>query len=91
MQQLLDDLLAMPTVDTDWRQVDLRVPSEPALVLHLRNGAVELRFLTTVTAFQAPQNVAVEHLRIETWFPCDAATAEACSAIAASDPASAGR
>lgn len=90
MQQLLDELLAMPTVDPHWRQVDLRVPSDPALVLHLRHEALELRFLTTVTAFQAPQNVAVEHLRIETWFPCDAATAEACRAIAAADPAAAG-
>jgi transcriptional regulator with XRE-family HTH domain len=83
MQQLLDELHAMPTVDPHWRQVDLRVPSDPALVLHLRHGTDELRFLTTVTAFQAPQNVAVEHLRIETWFPCDPATAAACRAIAA--------
>jgi transcriptional regulator with XRE-family HTH domain len=83
MRQLLDELLAMPTVDPHWRQVDLRVPSDPALVLHLRHGTDELRFLTTVTAFQAPQNVAVEHLRIETWFPCDPATAAACRAIAA--------
>jgi MmyB-like transcription regulator ligand binding domain len=78
MQELLDDLLEMPTVDPDWRQVDLMVPSDPALVLHLRTADLDLRFLTMITAFQAPQNVAVEHLRIETWFPYDAATAEAC-------------
>ena len=41
-------------------------------------GGLDLRFLTMITAFQAPQNVAVEHLRIETWFPYDEATAEAC-------------
>ena len=34
-----------------------------------------------ITAFQAPQNVAVEQLRIETWFPYDAATTEACRAL----------
>ncbi len=78
MRDLLDELLAMPTVDPDWRQVDFLVPSDPALVLHLRAGDLDLRFLTMVTAFQAPQNVAVEHLRIETWFPYDDATAEAC-------------
>lgn len=81
MQSLLDELLAMPTVDPDWRHVDLLVPSEPALVLHLRAGGIDLRFLTTITAFQAPQNVAVEHLRIESWFPYDAATAEVCRAL----------
>ena len=78
MRDLLDELLAMPTVDPDWRHVDFLVPSDPALVLHLRAGDLDLRFLTMITAFQAPQNVAVEHLRIETWFPYDDATAEAC-------------
>ena len=81
MRDLLDDLLDLPTVDPGWRHVDLLVPSDPALVLHLRRGPLDLRFLTMITAFQAPQNVAVEHLRIETWFPYDAATAEACAAL----------
>ena len=81
MQDLLDELLAMPTVDPDWRQVDLLAPSDPALVLRLRRGHLDLRFLTMITAFQAPQNVAVEHLRIETWFPFDDATAEACRSL----------
>lgn len=82
MQELLDELLALPTVDPSWRQVDLATPSDPALVLHLRNRSVDLRFLTMITSFQAPQNVAVEHLRIETWFPYDDATADACAALA---------
>ena len=82
MQDLLDELLAMPTVSPDWRHVDLLVPSEPVLVLHLRAGGVDLRFLTMITAFQAPQNVAVEQLRIESWFPYDEATADACRALA---------
>lgn len=83
MSDLLDELLALPTVDPGWRQVDLLVPSDPALVLHLRADGLDLRFLTMITAFQAPQNVAVEHLRIETWFPYDEPTAEACRALAA--------
>ena len=87
MQDLLDDLLAMPTVDPDWRHVDLAVPSDPALVLHLRSEELELRFVTMITAFQAPQNVAVEHLRIETWLPYDDATAEACRRLRKSRPA----
>jgi transcriptional regulator with XRE-family HTH domain len=78
MRRVLDDLLALPTVDPAWRQVDLMTPSDPALVLHLRRGDLDLRFLVTVTAFQAPQNVAVEQLRIETWFPYDDVTAAAC-------------
>jgi len=87
MRELLDELLAMPTVEADWRRVDLSVPSDPALVLHLRRGDLDLRFLTMITAFQAPQNVAVEHLRIETWFPYDDTTAAICRAMGASGPA----
>lgn len=82
LRDLLDELSAMPTVDPDWRRVDLSVPSEPALVLHLRRDDLDLRFLTMITAFQAPQNLAVEQLRIETWFPYDEATADACRALA---------
>lgn len=78
LRELLDDLLALPTVAHDWRTVDLVRRSEPALVIHLRIGGQDLRFLTMITAFQAPQNVAVEQLRIETWFPYDDATAAAC-------------
>lgn len=84
LQDLLEELLAMPTVDPDWRRADLTTPSDPALVVRLRAADVELRFLTMVTAFQAPQNLAVEQLRIETWFPTDEATAAICRALAGS-------
>jgi transcriptional regulator with XRE-family HTH domain len=82
MRELFDELQAMPTVDPEWRQVDLSTPSDPALVLHLRRDALDLRFLTMVTTFQAPQNVALEHLRIETWFPYDDTTTRVCRALA---------
>jgi hypothetical protein len=76
LNDLLDELLAMPIVAPDWREPDLSVPSSPALVLHLKAGDIELRFMTLVTAFQAPQSVLLDELRIETWFPADSATAE---------------
>lgn len=81
LRELLDELLALPSVDADWRRVDLSVPSDPALVVHLRVGDLDLRFLTMVTAFQAPQNVAVEELGIEAWFPIDDATTVAMRAL----------
>ena len=94
LRTLLDELLAIPTVDPDWRSVDLQVPSEPVMVLHLRGPESDLRFVVTVTSFQAPQNVAVERLRIETWFPYDDATAATCRSLAGvptpSSPASPG-
>jgi transcriptional regulator with XRE-family HTH domain len=82
LRTLLDELLEMPTVAPGWRDVDLSSPSDPVLVVHLRRGEVELRFVTMVTAFQAPQNVAVEELRVEIWFPYDDATAEVVRGLA---------
>jgi hypothetical protein len=51
------------------------------LVVHLRVRGVDLRFMTMVTALQAPQLVRLDDLRIESWFPIDAATADACRAL----------
>lgn len=82
LRELLDALLAMPTLADDWRDVDLTVPSSPALVLHLRRGPLDVRFLTMITAFQAPHNVAAEELRVEMWLPYDDATAAACRGLA---------
>lgn len=82
LRDILDEALAMPTVAAGWRNADLTVPSSPVLVVHLKLGDLDLRFLTMVTALQAPQTVALDELRIESWFPTDAATAEACRGLA---------
>lgn len=82
LRGVLDDILAMPTVESDWRAIDLSVPADPALVVHLRAGDVDLRFVTVVTAFEAPQNAAVEDITIEAWFPVDDATADMMRALA---------
>lgn len=78
---LLEDLLAMPTVAANWRSVDLSVTSDPVVTVHLRSGDIEMRFLTTITTFQAPQNIAVEQLLIEHWFPFDDETAGVCRGL----------
>ncbi|MEM9070252.1 MAG: helix-turn-helix transcriptional regulator [Myxococcota bacterium] len=78
LRALLDEVSAMPTVDERWREVDLSVASPPVLLIHLRIGGEDLRFVTMVTALQAPQTVRLDELRIETWFPNDEATANFC-------------
>ena len=82
LRELLDEVLALPTIAASWRTTDLTVPSSPVLIVHLRWAGHELKFLTMVTMLQAPQQVALEELRIETWFPTDEATAAACREIA---------
>lgn len=81
LAELLDAILRMPSVQEDWREVDLSVPSLPALTLHLRAGPMSLRFMIMVTALQSPQTVALDEIRIESWFPMDEDTRRACEAL----------
>ncbi|MEZ4297079.1 MAG: helix-turn-helix transcriptional regulator [Polyangiaceae bacterium] len=78
---LVRDLLEYPDVPEDFRQPDFSLPSDPVLGLRLRCKGVDMSFLVTVTVFSAPQNVTLEELRIESYFPLDDATARACEAL----------
>ena len=78
MSELLAELLDAPGVPSDWRQPDLTEPDEPMLGVDFRAGDISLRFLTTITEFNAPQNVTLEELRIESYFPLDDQTRELC-------------
>jgi hypothetical protein len=76
-------LLAHPDVPASFNVPDLSAPSEPTLTIRLRRDEVALAFLTTITVFNAPQNVTLAELKIESFFPLDEATARTCEAWAA--------
>lgn len=75
-------LFEYPGVPQAWRQPDVSTPSEPTLTLRMRRDDLELSFLTTLTVFNAPQSVALEDLRLESYFPLDDATERACRELA---------
>jgi len=75
---LLRELLAYPEVPASFRQLDFTAPTEPTVTVRLRQDALELAFIATLTVFESPQNVTVEELRIESYFPRDRATERAC-------------
>jgi transcriptional regulator with XRE-family HTH domain len=78
LRALLDSLFRYDAVPESFRHPDFAVESEPLMTLRLRRGEVELAFLTTVTAFNAPQNITLEEIRIESYFPTDDATRLHC-------------
>ncbi|HEU4406983.1 MAG TPA: helix-turn-helix transcriptional regulator [Polyangiaceae bacterium] len=80
---LIGSLFEYPGVPRSFRQPDFSAPSEPTLTVRMRRDDLELAFLTTLTVFNAPQSVALEDLRIESYFPLDDATERACRALAA--------
>lgn len=81
LRELQEELRAF--VGDDLANVDLGQPSEPIFRLKLRREDLRLAFFGTVTIFSAPQNVTVEELRIESYFPADDATEAACRAVVA--------
>ncbi len=79
---LLERVLAFPDVPQAWRQPDFAITSEPALPLVLERGTMRLRFFMVVTAFSAVQQITLEELRIESYFPMDDATRRTCEHLA---------
>ena len=64
----------------------LEEPPAPVLVIHFRKGQTSLRLFTTIATLGTPQDVTVQELRIECFFPADAATAQVFKDWAASSP-----
>jgi transcriptional regulator with XRE-family HTH domain len=63
------------------------------LPIHIRRGDVELRLFSAIMTLGTPRDVTLQELRIETFFPADAASEAAWRALVgatASDPAARG-
>ncbi len=73
-KQLVDEILAMPGVPRAFATPDLDRPTLPVLPLELARGDVVFKLFTTITTLGTPLDVTLQELRIETYFPMDAAT-----------------
>lgn len=79
LRALLHTVSRFPDVPADWHVPDLSLPMIPVLPVTLRRDGLQLSFLTTLTVFNAPQDVGLEELRIESYFPLDEATEAHCA------------
>lgn len=82
LTQLLSALCAYDGVPQSWRSPDYTAPSHATMRLQFEFANQRFGFLTTITAFQAPQNVALQELQIESYFPLDEQTAQLCKRLA---------
>lgn len=73
LQELLQDLVRLRG-ETARRTLSASA-NVVALPVHLRKDEIELRYFTTLTTLGAPLDVTAQELRIEGYFPLDAATA----------------
>jgi transcriptional regulator with XRE-family HTH domain len=73
---LLRRLLAYPDVPTLSHVPALEELPSPVLAMHFRKEQTSLRLFTTIATLGTPQDVTVQELRIECFFPADEATAQ---------------
>lgn len=81
--KLLDEVLAFPGVPGRWRTPDLTAPSVPFVPVELVKGPRRFRFFSAVTTLGTPQDITLQELRIESFFPADVATERQVERLAA--------
>jgi transcriptional regulator with XRE-family HTH domain len=84
--RLRDELLAFPGVPSRWKAPEALCPMPPLVATTLRNGDVEMSFFSMITMFATPRDVALQQLKIECFFPADAATEQTARRLAAAAP-----
>jgi transcriptional regulator with XRE-family HTH domain len=74
-RELLAEALAQPGVPRRWRTPDLARPPLPVVPVSFAKDGVALSYFSAVTTLGTPQDALLQEIRIESFFPADAATA----------------
>jgi hypothetical protein len=70
-KSLLAEILGYPGVPQKWRDLDPSVPLLPVVPVRFRKGDRRFDFFSTVTTLGTPQDVTVQEIRLECFFPAD--------------------
>jgi transcriptional regulator with XRE-family HTH domain len=81
MKAFLDELLSYPAVPSRWGSPDLNGMPPPLLTINYRWKHSILRLFSAITTFGTPQDIELQELRIESFFPADQATRAALARI----------
>jgi len=81
---LLQKLLSYPGVPSRWALPDLTRVWMPFLPIDFQKDDVLMRFFSAVTTLGTPQDITLQEIRIECFFPADAATEARARELAAS-------
>jgi hypothetical protein len=73
---LLDRLVGYDGVRTALRSGSNDANAGPVLAMHFRKQDTSLRLFTTIAMLGTPQDITLQELRIECFFPLDDATAD---------------
>jgi transcriptional regulator with XRE-family HTH domain len=81
-QGLLDELLVYPGVPSSWSRPVPEMPLTPVVPVSYAKGDTRFDFFSTVTTLGTPQDITLQEIRIECFFPFDDATTAAIRALA---------
>jgi transcriptional regulator with XRE-family HTH domain len=84
--RLLEALLSYPGVPQKWRVPDCTTFSIPFLPVEFRKGELVFKYFSTVTTLGTPQDITLQEIRIECFFPADRETEENTLVLARSNP-----
>lgn len=73
--RLLEEIKRYPDLNGAWRPAARRQSTGPVMTMHLRKAGLDLRFFSAFTTFAMTSDAALQHLKIESFFPADDATA----------------
>ena len=81
--RLRDELLDYPGVPSRFRAVSAMAAEPPIINLHLRKGDLALTFFSAVSFIGRARDITLQDLKIECFFPADAATEQFARRLAA--------
>lgn len=82
LKRFLEELLSYPGVPSRWQMPDWDGAPPPFLTLDYRWKNSTLRLFSVLTTLGTPLDVALQELRIETFFPADEATGTVVNRLA---------
>lgn len=80
-EELLAEVLAYPGVPSHLRSLSLAAPTVPVIPICFRKGEHVFNYFSAVTTLGTPQDVTLQEMRIEAFFPADPATEERARAL----------
>jgi transcriptional regulator with XRE-family HTH domain len=84
--RLRDELLAYPGVPSRWSVPDPTVTMPPLVSMHLRKDDLSMSFFSMITTLGTPRDITLQQLKIECFFPADAATEQMARRLASASP-----
>jgi transcriptional regulator with XRE-family HTH domain len=86
MALLRDELLGYPGVPARWSVPDPTITMPPLVGMQLRKDDLSLTFFSMITTMGTPRDVTLQQLKIECFFPADAATEQLARSLASAAP-----